>query len=392
MGRSDIDVVKADRQKVYIDVSIMKKLLFLTGIQRVVKEIILQLYRYDDIDLIFLDYDDKRREFEVVDNNKFMKFLRKANYNKISSETRKYIAPGEIGRGAVFFELDAVWMCRMKRSYLYPILKEHGVRIVVHIYDIICITHPQFFEEMLVYKFMDYLGAAIQYADKIICNDHATEADLIEVPQRVGIACPEIEVVPLGADFTERAIDEAEIPADVKAAVNGNPYILMVGTIEPRKNHKLLLDSYDEGLKDLGYNIIFAGTPGWKNDEFMSRLTGHRDFGKRIFLLSKQPDIVIDYLYKNAKYVAFLSYKEGYGLPIIEALAKGVPVIASDTPINKEIGGDNCIYFRQDDTSGLISAVADTDEGTFALIKHQLAAFRYPTWDESGQKMKDALI
>ncbi len=386
-----INLNETKPQKVYIDVSIMKQLLFLTGIQRVVKEIILQLYKYEDLDLVFLDFDDKRRAFIQIPSHKFMNFLRKDNYPKKSRTGNKYLPPEEIEKGAIFFELDATWMCKMKRSYLYPILKKRGVKIIVHIYDIICVTHPQFFEDLLLFKFMDYAGSALKYADKIICNAKATRDDLIDTAGKIGVKAPEIEVVPLGANFTEKAVNESDISSEVREAVRGNKYILMVGTIEPRKNHKLLLDAYDKGLKAQGYNIILAGTPGWKNDDFMNRLTAHEDFGKRIFLLTKQPDFVIDYLYKNARYVAFLSYKEGFGLPIIESMAKGVPVIASDTPINKEIGGDRCIYFGQDDPDAMCRQIEKIDETSYEELKKNLEGFGYSTWETAGKLMKDAI-
>lgn len=379
-------------KKVYIDVSIMRQLLFLTGIQRVVKEIVLQLYKYDDIDMVFLDYDEARSSFKVISINSFMNILRKGKYTKKCVETRKYIKPEEIESGAVFFELDATWMCKMKRSYLYPILKSNGVKVVVHIYDIICITHPQFFEDRLVYRFMDYTGAALQYADKIICNANATKKDLIETADKMGITAPAIDVVPLGANFTEAKFNVEDIEPDIREAVEGHKYILMVGTIEPRKNHKLLLEAYDKGLKDLGYNIILAGTPGWKNDDFMNKLTNHPDFGKRIFLFQRKPDYVIDYLYKNAKFVAFLSYKEGFGLPIIEAMAKGVPVIVSDTPINKEIGGDRCVFFEQDKAEQMCEKIKNISDSEYEVLKNNLLGLKFCTWIDSGVMIREKML
>ena len=377
---------------IYIDVSIMKQVLFLTGIQRVVKEEILKLYDYDDIELCFLECNERKRGFNIIPQSDFMNHLCPGNYRNKNIRSTGFIRPDELEKGSLFFELDATWMCRMKRSYLYPILKDRGVELIVHVYDIICVTHPQFFDGPLIFRFMDYIGATMQYADKIICNAHATKDDLMWLGKALNIDCPEVCVVPLGSDFTEKSIDEEQIPTDIIEAVKGNKYILMVGTIEPRKNHRLLLDAYDAGLEDMGYNIIMAGTLGWKNDAFMKRLASHKDYGRRLFLFSKQPDHVIDYLYKNAKYVAFLSYKEGYGLPIIEALAKGVPVIASDTPVNKEIGSDKCVYFKQDDAEDMCHTISEIDDAAYEEMRRELKNYDYCSWEESARLMREALI
>ena len=118
------------RVTVYIDVSIMKLLLFLTGIQRVVREEILQLYDYDDIDLCFLAYDEKKQGYNILPPRKLLNSLRPGNYadkDLKNENSRRFIMPDEMESGSVFFDLDAAWMCRMKRSYLYPVLKKNGV-------------------------------------------------------------------------------------------------------------------------------------------------------------------------------------------------------------------------------------------------------------------------
>ena len=166
----------------------------------------------------------------------------------------------EIGEDSIFFDLDAAWMCRMKRSYLLPILKMQGARIVAHIYDIISVTHPQYCLERGVYNCMDFIGAHLQYADDIIVNAKATVDELKKLAIALKVELPLCHVVPLGANFNENGVvQDNQVTEELRRIVSDRPYILMVGTIEPRKNHKLVFNAYKAGLKDLGYNIVFAG-------------------------------------------------------------------------------------------------------------------------------------
>lgn len=188
---------------------------------------------------------------------------------------------------------------------------------------------PQYCLQRGVYNFMDYIGAHLQYADKFIVNAAATTAELQKLADRMQVALPECKVVPLGANFGKgKPVAEEEVSEELRKVVQDGPYILMVGTVEPRKNHKLLLEAYNQGLKQMGYNIVFAGYLGWNMEAFAEKLHAHPDFGKGVFHLEGLNDKAIGYLYQHAEFLAFCSYTEGFGLPLIEGICRGTPVIA----------------------------------------------------------------
>ena len=270
--------------KIYIDVSVLTLATFVTGIQRVTREITIRLIEKEQENVVLLHYNARDNVYHRIDNAAFCQYYRHGTGVKNKMITRERIELSDMTEGDVFFDLDAAWMCRVKRSWLLPLLKKQGVRIVAHIYDIISITHPQYCLERGVYNFMDFIGAHLQYADDIIVNAQATVDELQKLTQRLGISLPPCHVIPLGADFAKQEIiTEDQVPKNVVEAVQDRPYILMVGTIEPRKNHKLLLEAYDKGLKEMGYNIIMAGYMGWNMEEFEQKLESHPDYGKRIF-------------------------------------------------------------------------------------------------------------
>jgi len=252
---------------------------------------------------------------------------------------------------------------------------------------------------------MDYIGACLQYADGVIVNAKAVQNELKELAGQLGQKLPSCVAVPLGADYSKEsdcskeasckmdATQKEAVLPKVREAVLSGPYVLMVGTIEPRKNHKLLIEAYDKGLKEMGYHVILAGYMGWNMEEFTRMLEEHPDSNKGIYHFEGLDDANISYLYQNAGYLAFCSYSEGFGLPLIEAIYRGTPVVASDIPVSREVVGEYCIFFEQDNALDLCRKIKETDktEGCYEMWKKKLGEYRAVTWSESAAGMKKAL-
>lgn len=380
--------------KIYIDVSVLTLATFVTGIQRVTREVAVRLIDCESMEIVLLHYNAADDVYYRIDNNAFTDYYVHHKGIKEKMITKIKVPLSEMGQGTVFFDLDAAWMCRVKRSYLLPVLKKQGAQIVAHIYDIISITHPQYCLERGVYNFMDYIGAHLQYADKFIVNAQATTKELEKLAAQLQCGLPPCEVVPLGADFQEnRHIREVDIPPEVAGAVAEGPFIVMVGTLEPRKNHKLVLEAYDRGLKEMGYHVIFAGYMGWNMERFAEQLHSHEDFGKGIYHFEGLDDNAISYLYQKARFLAFCSYTEGFGLPIIEAIQRGTPVIASDIPVSREVAGDYPVWFTQDNVEEFCERVReyDQDETRYQACRDRLKEYKGQTWAETLDGVKEVL-
>lgn len=379
--------------RIYIDISVLTLATFVTGIQRVTREIIVRLEESSACEVILLHYNAAEDVYHRIDNKAFRDYYVLHQGVKEHMITEGTVALSEIGAGAVFFDLDAAWMCRLKRSYLLPILKKQSAKIVTHIYDIISITHPQYCLERGVYNFMDYVGAHLQYADAIIVNAQATVTELENLCGRIGCRLPPCHVVMLGADFKERkAVEDRAVNADLAQAA-ARPYLLMVGTIEPRKNHRLLLKAYEDGLKKQGYNIIFAGYMGWKMEDFEKELKAHPDYGRGVYHFTGLNDEAISYLYQHARFLVFASYTEGFGLPIIESIQRGTPVLAADVAVYREIAGEYCILFEQDNVQELCRRVEEYGRKPeeYDLLKERMKEFRFQTWNTAAAEMERVL-
>lgn len=376
--------------RIYIDISVLTLATFITGIQRVTREIVVRLIELEKSNITLVYYNANKNSYYKIDNQRFCRYYLHGKGMKSRMITGHKVVIQEMERGSIFFDLDAAWMCRVKRSWLLPILKQQGVQIVVHIYDIISVMYPQYCLQRGVYNFMDYIGAHLQYADKIIVNAQATVEELGKLSDKADITLPPCYVVPLGADFCKnKQIRKQDIDQTIVQVAESKPFILMVGTIEPRKNHKLLLDAYDMGLKNMGYNIIFAGYMGWDMESLEQRMKSHSDYGKGIYHFEGLDDNTVSYLYQQAKFLAFCSYMEGYGLPIIEAMERGTPVLAADIPVLREVGEDYCVWFEQDNAQELCNKVKECSE---SMRKDDEKAPRISvSWDECEKKMLEVL-
>jgi len=379
--------------KVYIDVSNLIKVNFITGIQRVVREIIVRMLEEPDWELFLIVYSYQVDAFQLVDREKFYERFVESKEETEDLVTATCISYHEIPAGAVFFDLDSVWNSRLKRSYLFPILKQRGVKIVTQLYDVIPVTHPQFCHETTTMNFLLYLGANLQYADLILTSAKATCKALNEITEQIKIAPKKMTVVPLGSDFDKKGRQkQKEVEESIKKIATGT-YILMVGTIEPRKNHRLLLDAFDEELSDLGIKVIFAGRMGWNVKELEERIRNHNLLNRQLFFIRRPEDAVIDYLYKHAFLVAFPTFNEGFGLPVIEALERGTPVIASDIDVLHEVAGDYVDYFDPYEKEDLIRCVKDllNHPEKYQQRKEHLKEFVPYSWDCAAKEMIAAI-
>lgn len=380
--------------KIYIDLSALMRVDFVTGIQRVVREVTVRMMKHTEHEFYLLSYSLKNNSFLRLSNERFLDYFLNGNGEKGAILTPEKIGFRDIPHGAVFFDLDGVWNLTLKRSFLFPLLKQNGVKIVTQIYDLIPITDPQFCHENTTANFMIYFGANLKYADLIITSAQTTVNVLDGITDRLGLERKKSTVVGLSSDFSKKNISEDDVDPTVQKIAGRGKYLLMLGTIEPRKNHSLVIDALEGGLAELGVKVIFAGRIGWNVRELEKRIRSHPLFNKSLFFVEQPDDATVDYLYKHATAVAFPTFNEGFGLPIIEAFMRGTPVIASDIPVLHEVAGDYADYFDPNSKDDLIRCVKELigSEERYKAKKARLGEYVPYTWDESAEDMLKAVV
>lgn len=363
---------------VYVDVTCYLQTEFISGIQRVVREVMRRLDKKSALQIIYLRYDQQSKKFKRTSLEK----------NGEKSEVLEFDALSE---SDVFFEIDACWNVAPKRSILYEKLKEKKVQIVTYIQDILPITHPEYFGKLGNWQFLGYIVACINYADRIVVTTEATRKSFYELLEKIDCKDINIDVIGLGGDLDEKCFARSE-KIDKTAfdfvAKHDKEYVLMTGTIEPRKNHRVILKAFEQKLFENQISLVIAGRIGWNSDDIvqiMNRLRENKNF---VFLEGKN-NSTIRYLYEHAKIVAFPSFDEGYGLPIIEAMDYDVPVIAGDVPVLREVGGSYCLYCDVNDEQDWIKKIWSlySDDIEYSKWKKKAEDFQTLAWDDTANQL-----
>lgn len=380
-------------KKIYIDVTSMVSVDFITGIQRVVRSVLLEMEKMIPERLVLLAYSMDKKGFVKINNSAFFDFYRKKIQYKSNILTDQKLNISDMNEGDIFFDIDSVWNSPYKRSVLLPELKKRGIKIAVYIYDIIPVTNPEFCYGETTFQFLNYLGAFLQYADVLIASAQSTLDEVYKLMDELGLKHIPGYYSWLGSEFQGvKDFNIDSIPQNVKDAADSK-YILCVGTIEPRKNHKFLLDAFEKVLFKKGVNLIFAGKLGWNVEELSQRIKDSKFYNKQLFHFTGLDDAAIEYLYQKALMLAFPTYNEGFGLPMVEALERGTPVIASDIPILREVGKDYCEYFGLNNLDEFCEKVVMylEDKDSYQNLKEKIAGYTSFTWEETTERIIKAL-
>ncbi len=235
------------------------------------------------------------------------------------------------------------------------------VPLVVTVHDAAPLVMPEAFTRRGVKFHRQGFAAAAKRARLVIA---VSEFCADEVTTHTAIPRDRIRVVPNGVDRV-RATDEAVHRARSIYAVDDAPYVFWAGTFQPRKNVRVLLDAFARlDPEVVPHRLVLAGPPGWKPDDADAEVA--RGLGDRVRLLGPVHREQLFPLFAGADLFAFPSHHEGFGIPVLEAMAQGTPVVCSDIPALRETAGDAAVFVAPDDVDGWIDAITMLHEDTGA--------------------------
>ncbi|KTC69438.1 putative glycosyl transferase [Legionella birminghamensis] len=260
------------------------------------------------------------------------------------------------------------------------IIKKQGAKSVFIVHDTIPVTYPEYCSPGEDQRYHEKMSSILSLASAIITNSQATLNDLSSYLDQKNHALPPCKVILLGSG----------IPAAIKPGLRPmqKPYFVMLSTIEPRKNHLLMLQIWRQLVEEMGEaapHLVVIGKRGWECENVIDILERCQVLKNYITELSQCSDAdLVNYLH-HSQALLFPSFSEGFGLPLIEALSLKVPVIASDLPVFKEIAGDIPEYINPLDGrrwKELICEYADSKSLRRTQQVERISSFNYPTWSD----------
>ena len=258
--------------------------------------------------------------------------------------------------GSAVLDVDAGWIDEWSINYGLDL------RRITLVYDLIPYSHPQFCTPEHNENFQRWLQATVLATDACI----SISKSAMETCQEYVLGTPSARIerygyFHLGCDFSMSQDGEnVELPQ----ALRSGRYFLIVGSIEPRKNHQLAFKAFDAYKKAGGdWDLVVVGRAGWSCDEILAKMTASAHYGRSLHWFGKADDVLLARLYRDAGALVIPSHIEGFGLPLVEGAHWGRSVIASDIPVFREIGEDFANFFVPTDSAQLEERMWEAERG-----------------------------
>ncbi|HEY8259120.1 MAG TPA: glycosyltransferase family 1 protein [Gemmatimonadales bacterium] len=237
----------------------------------------------------------------------------------------------------------------------YTMPLRHSARSVVTFCDMTFVLHPDLHEPLKRVFFPVMMRLSARRADRLIAISESTREDLVRM---WGVDRRRVTAIPLAADSDYHPLPPKEI-AETCTTFGLRPggYILYVGMLEPRKNVDRLVEAFGRVAGDMpDLELVIGGRRGWMYDQIFAQVEalGLHD---RVRFTGFVPQEALPALYGGARFFVYPSKYEGFGIPVLEAMSCGTPVITTNVSSMPEVAGDAAILVAPDDVAGLASAL-----------------------------------
>ncbi len=347
--------VRFTRKQLLVDVSAIADHDLRTGIQRVTRAVLNEMFSSPQLP-------DLRIE-PVYAANRCYSYAQKFTCSMLGIDG-KWAGDGALGLspGDIFFGLDWAADKVPERVGELAGMRRKDVGVYFFVHDLLPIMHPEWFPPEMQSISSRWIRSVYDVADGVICNSMATASTVRDWVKSHGKRSTAFKIgyCHLGSDI------ESSIPTGgMDGAIDGltgrlgeELTFLVVGTLEPRKGHSQVLSAFEQLWREgRQVNLVFAGKQGWMMEDLVRRINSHSELDRHLHWLEGLSDEALARLYNTASCLIASSYDEGFGLPIVEAARHGVPVIARDIPVFREIAGDGALYFDGLSPNDITSAI-----------------------------------
>jgi glycosyltransferase involved in cell wall biosynthesis len=383
---------KPDLPRIFVDISELAQRDSKTGIQRVTRSILYKLltsppegYQVEPI----------YGTTEKIGYKFAREFTRHLLGSSQPSGSDDFIDPQP---GDIFLGLDLQHhTTRVQAEYLQS-MRRTGVLVYFVLYDLLPIQFPHFWPaEHRVDKVHEEWLTVVCQGDGALCISNAVADELAHWMSQKFPPKPNFKIswFHLGADL-QGSLPTFGLPEDaavVLSSLSMRKSFLLVGTIEPRKGYAQVLDAFEllwaEGTD---INLVIVGKKGWVVDGLLAKLESHPELGKRLFWLQGVSDEYLGKIYESSTCLIAASEGEGFGLPLIEAAQHGIPIIARDLPVFKEVAGAGAYYFHGLKGKDLALAISKWQILNDQDNSPSSANLKWLTWSESVQMISSRLF
>ena len=283
--------------------------------------------------------------------------------------------------------LSAGWQFPGHAERIGALLRRHGMKLGICIYDIIPLLRPEWCGRGMAEDFGRWFTAITPLCSLVMSCSQATLDDMAPLLPAAGVRTARIA---LGSLFTMPPAPErpfAHLPAP-------GSYVLFVSTLDVRKNHILLFRLWRRLLAERPRaevpRLVFAGRIGWAVADLIQQLDNANWLDGHIVLVKSPSDAELAALYRGCRFTIYPSLYEGWGLPVVESLDFGKPVLASNATSLPEAGGTLARYFDPDnlnDALAALCAVLDDPAGLAAWEARVRAEFRPTPWSQTAAEL-----
>jgi glycosyltransferase involved in cell wall biosynthesis len=384
-----------------------------TGIQRVQLELAealrtagteINYVYFDNSDFLFKEISSikVKQIFDLVSDAARPEALRKSTAERLKIDIRagsEFIFP----QNSVLVNVGASWGYHNYFMVIREMKARYGLLYAPLVHDTIPLLFPQFCDQNLIMDFINWIDGVTEHADILLANSNNTLEDVTSVFSKLQKPMPPSLVLPLNGEFRERGNNDVDEGRKAEALLrlhnlDVENYVLMVSTIEPRKNHALALNAWSTMLKTRDRSsipyLVCVGAPGWMNESLYERLRRDEDLSERIVFLLNVSDQELNKLYDRAMFTIFPSMYEGWGLPISEALAHGKVPLVSNVSAHPEAGGAHAVYFElgsERDFQNKLEALIDDADSRRAREDTIKASTPLRPWSRISRDLTDFL-
>ncbi|MBP9830989.1 MAG: glycosyltransferase family 4 protein [Polaromonas sp.] len=270
-------------------------------------------------------------------------------------------------------------------QYILPMPSLCPTMVTIH--DVLFESHPEYFTKFFRLRSQVFMRIAAQQAQHVFT---VSEFSKREICVRYGMKTEAVTVTPNSADFSKFYPGTDGHDFLLKRGLKSQGYLLTVGRLEPRKNQVTLLKAY-VNLGPTAPPLVIVGQRDFGFEEMLATVADS-DARTRIFILENVGDKELPALYRNCLAFAYPSLAEGFGMPPLEAMASGVPVIAADNTGLTEVVGAAGLLINSHDVSGLSSALSSVCSNPSlreSLIAKGLVQAKSFSWDSSALAVAD---